>query len=88
MQLLYHTFLNKVSIPYSAPALVYLSSFQRRKEVISLQKASFANEEIPDPKICRNGEILRINDFRGKKTRPCFLPRKARPRFSNWLFWF
>ena len=58
---------------------VHLNSFHRRKEVISLHKTRFANEEIPDPAICKNGEILRINVFRGKKTRP---------HISNWFFWF
>ena len=54
-----------------------------------LQKErSYANEEIPDPESCRNGEILRINDFWGKKTRPRILLRKTRPLFSNWFFWF
>ena len=55
---------------------------------MSLRKTSFASEEIPDPKICRNGEILRINDFRGKKTRLRILRRKTRQRVSNWFFWF
>ena len=41
-----------------------------------MHKKSFANEEIPDPKICRDGEILRIIDFRGKNTQPRILPRK------------
>ena len=48
---------------------VHLTSFHRSKEVMSLHKTSFANEEIPEPKICRNGKILRINDFRGKFTK-------------------
>ena len=52
---------------------------------ISLHKTSFytykknkilyayrCTKQIPDPKICRNGEILRINDFRSKMTRPLF----------------
>ena len=50
-----------------------MTSFHRRKEVISLHKTSFANEEIPDPKICRNGEILRINAYSTKEDKAtCF----------------
>ena len=65
-----------------------LDQLSQKERVISLHKTSFANEEIPNPKICRNGEILRIKDFRGKKTRPRILPRKTRPHVSNWFFWF
>ena len=42
----------------------------RRKNVThrSLHKTSLTNEEIPDQKIGRNRKILRINDFRGKRS--------------------
>ena len=57
-----NTFLYKVSILYTATAPVHWTSFHRRKDFIhrSLHKTSFANEKIPDPKFCRNDEMLQL----------------------------
>ena len=45
---------------------------------IILHKKSFANEEIRDSKICRNGEILRMIDFRGRHGRVFYQERPGR----------
>ena len=68
---------------------------------ISLHKASFythkknkilyayrCKKQIPEPQICRNGEILRINDFRSKMIQSLISPRKTLLRVSNWFLWF